>query len=79
MKFVSGAVKGSWKQSGNVNILGTVSLSLLSKMFLRGSVINAENDITTPTSTMRQIAAHSDQITEHVRIPVAHYQEDAAV
>ena len=28
---------------------------------------------------MRQIAAHSDQITEHVRIPVAHYQEDAAV
>ena len=25
---------------------------------------------------MRQLAAHSDQITEHVRIPVAHYQED---
>ncbi|HXG19694.1 MAG TPA: YgiT-type zinc finger protein [Methylomirabilota bacterium] len=28
---------------------------------------------------MRHIAAHSDQITEHVRVPVAHYQEDAAV
>lgn len=28
---------------------------------------------------MRQIAAHSDQITEHVRVPVAHYQEDAVV
>jgi YgiT-type zinc finger domain-containing protein len=25
---------------------------------------------------MRHIAAHSDQITEHIRIPVAHYQED---
>jgi YgiT-type zinc finger domain-containing protein len=27
---------------------------------------------------MRQIAAHSDEITEHVRVPIAHYQEDAA-
>ena len=27
---------------------------------------------------MRQIAAHSDQITEHVSIPVARYQEDEA-
>jgi YgiT-type zinc finger domain-containing protein len=27
---------------------------------------------------MRQIAAHSDKITEHVRVPIAHYQEDAA-
>jgi YgiT-type zinc finger domain-containing protein len=26
---------------------------------------------------MRQIAAHSDQIVEHIRIPVARYQEDA--
>jgi len=25
---------------------------------------------------MRQIAAHSDQITEHVRIPVARYHEE---
>ena len=27
---------------------------------------------------MRQIAAHSDQITEHISIPVARYQGDAA-
>jgi YgiT-type zinc finger domain-containing protein len=27
---------------------------------------------------MRQIAAHREQITEHVSIPVAHYQEDVA-
>jgi YgiT-type zinc finger domain-containing protein len=25
---------------------------------------------------MRQIAAHSDEITEHVRVPIAHYQQD---
>jgi YgiT-type zinc finger domain-containing protein len=25
---------------------------------------------------MRQIATQSDQITEHVRVPVAHYQEE---
>lgn len=25
---------------------------------------------------MREIAAHSDRLTEHVRIPVAHYRED---
>jgi YgiT-type zinc finger domain-containing protein len=26
---------------------------------------------------MRHIAEHSDQITQHVRIPLAHYEEDA--
>ena len=25
---------------------------------------------------MRQIAAHSDEITEHVRVPIVHYQKD---
>jgi YgiT-type zinc finger domain-containing protein len=28
---------------------------------------------------MRQIAAHKDQLTEHVSIPVARYQEDAVI